>query len=48
MANRYLAHKYMKDLKASFPSLEKLNTISKDSVGWGGGSFWMRRKPSVD
>jgi len=48
MANRYLAHKYMKDLKASFPSLDKLSTISKDSVGWGGGSFWMRRKPPVD
>jgi hypothetical protein len=45
MANRYLAHKYLKDLKAAFPSLEKLTAISKNSAGWGGGSFWMRRKP---
>jgi len=45
MANRYLAHKYPEDLKAAFPSLGKLKADSKDSINWGGGSFWMRRKP---
>lgn len=34
MANAYLAHRYMKDLKATF----------MNSPWWGGGSFWMRRK----
>ncbi len=48
IANSYMAHKYLEDLKAAFPSLEKLKAISKNSVGWGGGSFWMRRKPSLD
>lgn len=38
MANRYLAHRYLEDLKAAFPN----------SVRWGGGSFWMRRRPPVD
>ena len=36
MANCYLAHKYPEELKTAFPNLEK----------WGGGSFWMRRRPS--
>ena len=45
MANRYLAHKYPEDLKAAFPSLGKLEAKSKQSISWGGGSFWMRRKP---
>ena len=44
MANRYLAHKYSEDLKAAFPSLGKLKANSKESISWGGGSFWMRRK----
>jgi hypothetical protein len=44
MANRYLAYKYPKDLEAAFPSLEKLEADSKQSISWGGGSFWMRRK----
>src|SRR6478672_7395360 len=44
MANRYLAHKYPEDLKAAFPSLGKLKANSKQSISWGGGSFWMRRK----
>jgi hypothetical protein len=35
MANSYLSHYYKEDLKAAFPSL----------ASWGGGSFWMRRKP---
>jgi hypothetical protein len=35
VANSYLSHYYKEDLKAAFPSLES----------WGGGSFWMRRKP---
>jgi hypothetical protein len=34
MANSYLAHRYMKDLKATF----------MNSPWWSGGSFWMRRK----
>jgi len=34
MANSYVAHRYMKDLKATFTN----------SPWWGGGSFWMRRK----
>jgi Predicted O-methyltransferase len=50
MANRYLAHRYLDDLKAAFPSLEKLKATLPNSVRWGGGSFWMRRKlrPSVE
>jgi hypothetical protein len=36
MANRYLSYNYRTILKAAFPSLPAL----------GGGSFWMRRKPS--
>jgi hypothetical protein len=34
MANSYVAHRYMKDLKATF----------MNSPWWSGGSFWMRRK----
>ena len=34
IANSYLAHRYMKELKATF----------MNSPWWGGGSFWMRRK----
>ena len=45
MANSYLAHGYLEHLKAAFPSLEKLRTTVSNSVRWGGGSFWMRRKP---
>ena len=50
MANRYLAHRYLDDLKAAFPSLEKLKATLPNSVRWGGGSFWMRRKlrPSIE
>ena len=35
MANSYLSHYHKDDLKAAFPDL----------ASWGGGSFWMRRKP---
>ena len=35
MANGYLGHRYIEDLKATFPN----------SPWWGGGSFWMRRRP---
>ena len=35
MANGYLNHYHRAHLKATFPSLSS----------WGGGSFWMRRKP---
>jgi hypothetical protein len=34
MANAYLGHHYLKDIKATFPN----------SPWWGGGSFWMRRR----
>ena len=34
MANAYLGHRYLEDLKAAFPN----------SSWWGGGSFWMRRR----
>ena len=37
MSNSYLGHYYKDDLKATFPSL----------ASWGGGSFWMRRKPQT-
>ena len=36
MANGYLGHHYMEDLKATFAN----------SPWWGGGSFWMRRRSS--
>lgn len=36
MANSYLNYYYQEDFKAAFPSL----------TGWGGGSFWMRRRLS--
>ena len=36
-ANSYLGHYYLDDFKATFPT----------SPWWGGGSFWMRRKPGV-
>jgi hypothetical protein len=48
MANSYLAHGYLEDLKAAFPSLEKLKATVPNSVRFRGGSFWMRRKPPVD
>jgi predicted O-methyltransferase YrrM len=37
LANGYLNHYRLQDLKAAFPSLPS----------WAGGSFWMRRKPSA-
>ena len=45
MANRYLAHKYLDDLKVTFAALADLKTGRPSSVKWGAGSFWMRRKP---
>jgi hypothetical protein len=36
MANSYLGHYHMEDLKTTFPN----------SPWWGGGSFWMRRRPA--
>lgn len=38
LANSYLNHYHQEDLKAAFPNLSS----------WASGSFWMRRKPSVD
>jgi hypothetical protein len=38
LANSYLNHYHQEDLKATFPTLNS----------WIGGSFWIRRKPSVD
>jgi len=46
MANRYLAHKHREDLKAAFPNLENLTPAIPDAVKWGGGSFWIRRRPT--
>ena len=37
MANSYLSHSHEEDLKTTFPSLPS----------WGGGGFWMRRKPRM-
>jgi hypothetical protein len=34
MANSYLNHYYLPNLKAAFPNLNR----------WIGGSFWMRRR----
>jgi hypothetical protein len=45
MANRYMAHRYPQDLKAAFANLENLKPALPNSVKWGGGSFWMQRKP---
>jgi len=45
MANRYLAHKYVDDLKVAFANLANLEAGRPASVRWRGGSFWMRRKP---
>ena len=44
MANRYLAHKYRDDLKVTFANLANLEAVRPSSLGWVGGSFWMRRK----
>jgi hypothetical protein len=38
MANSYLSYYHQEDLKAAFPRLPS----------WGGGSFWIRRKPRAD
>lgn len=38
LANSYLNHYHQDDLKAAFPNL----------LSWASGSFWMRRKPSMD
>jgi hypothetical protein len=38
LANSYLNHNHQEDLKAAFPNLSS----------WASGSFWMRRKSSVD
>jgi hypothetical protein len=46
MTSNYVANKYLEDVKAAFPSLEKLKKSSARSAKWGGGSFWMRRKSS--
>jgi hypothetical protein len=44
MANRCLAHKYRDDLKITFSNLANLEAVRPPSLGWVGGSFWMRRK----
>jgi len=36
LGNSYVAHRYMEELKKTFPN----------SPWWGGGSFWMRRRRS--
>ena len=45
LANRYLATIIRNIFEAAFPSSGKLKANSKQSISWGGGSFWMRRKP---
>jgi len=45
MANSYMGHKYVTDVKSAFPTLEKVKTRFTNSAKWGGGSFWIRRKP---
>jgi hypothetical protein len=48
MANNYLGHYYKEDLKAAFSSLcrpSSVRTSVAQSASWGGGSFWMHRKP---
>jgi len=45
MANHYLRHRYLEDLKAAFPNLENLKAALPNSVKWDGGSFWIRRRP---
>lgn len=47
MANRYMAHKFPKDLKVSFPSLENLQPPLPGPARRG-GSFWMRRRPAKE
>lgn len=44
MANGYLAYKYPEGLKGAFRNLENLKAALPNSVSWGGGSFWMRRR----
>ncbi|HZR64403.1 MAG TPA: class I SAM-dependent methyltransferase [Terriglobales bacterium] len=48
MANSYMGHKYVADVKLAFPTLEKVKTRFINSAKWGGGSFWIRRKPSEE
>jgi hypothetical protein len=48
MANSYLGHNYKEDLEAAFPIVRQLwpaQASAAQSSSWGGGSFWMRRKP---
>jgi hypothetical protein len=45
MASRYLGDRHTQDVKAAFPNLENLRADLPSAVRWGGGSFWMRRKP---
>ncbi|HEU0274440.1 MAG TPA: class I SAM-dependent methyltransferase [Candidatus Udaeobacter sp.] len=47
MANRYLEHKYPEELKAAFPTLERLAPSIPNAVKWIGGSFWIRRKSQL-
>jgi hypothetical protein len=47
MANRYLAHKYRDDLRVTFANLASLEAARPPSLRWVGGSFWMRRKPTL-
>jgi hypothetical protein len=47
MASRYLGNRYTEDVKAAFPTLKNLRPNLPSSVRWGGGSFWMRRKPAA-
>jgi len=46
MANRYLSYYHKEDLKTTFPTLQSFP--GRNAASWGGGSFWMRRKPHAN
>jgi Methyltransferase domain len=49
MANNYLGQYHKEDLEAVFSTLcrpSSARTSVVQSASWGGGSFWMRRRPS--
>ena len=44
MANSYLAHGYLEDLKATFRVWKSSRLLFRIHLWWSGGSFWMRSK----
>jgi hypothetical protein len=47
LANNYLSHYHQAHLQNAFPSLHDLKTVFTRLRMWQGGSFWIRRRPSV-